>query len=53
MSRCRGEGWVKAELKVLISFLDRIFVVVSLIKREIEFKGRSRWDKVGCEGTRF
>ena len=53
MSRCGDEGWVKAELKVLINFLDRIFVVVSLIKRETEFKGRSRWDKVVCEGTRF
>lgn len=28
--------------------LDWVSVVVPSIKREIEFRGRRRWDKVGC-----
>lgn len=33
---------------MMLRSLDWLSVVVPSIKREIEFRGRSRWDKVGC-----
>lgn len=52
MIRYGGEGWVKVELRMMINFLDWVFVVVLLIKGEMVFRGRSMWDKVECIGNK-
>lgn len=53
MTRYGGKVWVKAELRMMINFLDWVSVVVPSIKGEMAFRGRSIWDKVECIGNRF